>query len=150
MLEVPVPPQRWNDAHQPTIYASHEPHVAAAEKLGQLARSPTLRSARAFWSTAPATDEVFILSFDPSVFRASLVDLTQPPDIGDFMTPDYSPSQGFAINLLAIGMTALRAPSSVFWPDVHLNEAYYVTLAGQPQRGDFPAVHEYGSFKGEP
>ncbi len=149
-LDVPVAPQRWNREDQPTIYASREPQVAAAEKLGQLSRSPTLRSARAFWSIAPATDEVFILSFDPSVFRANLADLTGLPDIGDFLTPDYKASQERAATLLANGMTALRAPSAVFWPDLHLNEAYFVTLPGQPQREQFPQVHEFGKFKGEP
>jgi hypothetical protein len=149
-LEVPVAPQRWNRESQPTIYTSHESQVAAAEKLGQLSRSPTLRSARAFWSTAPATDEVFVLSFDPSVFRASLADLTGLPDIGDFLTTDFTASQELAATLLANGMTSLRAPSAVFWPDVHLNEAYFVTLAGQPQRRQFPPVQEYGSFKAEP
>jgi hypothetical protein len=149
-LEVPVVPQRWNRENQPTIYASHEPHVAAAEKLGQLSRSPTLGSARSFWSSAPATDEVFILSFDPAVFRASLADLTGLPDIGDFLTPDYTASQELGSILLANRMTALRAPSAVFWPDVHLNEAYFVTLARQPQRGQFPPVQEHGSFKAGP
>lgn len=93
-------------------------------------------------------DEVFILSFDPSVFRANLADLTGLPDIGDFLTPDYTASQELAASLVATGMTALRAPSAEFWPDVRLNEAYFVTLAGQPQRDQFPQVHEYGSFKG--
>jgi len=52
-LAVPVKPQRWNREDQPTIYASHEPEVAAAEKLPILATSPTLRTARAFWSAVP-------------------------------------------------------------------------------------------------
>jgi hypothetical protein len=147
-LDLPVAPQRWNGPDQPTIYASHDPEVAAAEKLRHLATSATLRTARAFWSTRPATDEVFILSFDPAVFRAQLADLMNMPDIGDYLTPDYTPSQELAAVLLASGNTALRAPSAEFWPDVRYNEAYFVTLAGQAQRGEFPTVEEHGSFKG--
>ena len=143
-------PQRWNGESQPTIYASHEPEVAAAEKLGHLAKSGTLGSARAFWSDAPATDEVFVVSFDPGVFRARLADLSALPDIGDFLTPNYEASQDMAAVLIANMMTAIRVPSAEFWPEVRLNEAYFVTLAGQPTAVDFPPVTDHGIYKGAP
>lgn len=41
-----------------------------------------------------------------------------------------------------------EAPSAEFWPDMRLNEAHFVALAGQPQLADFPAVAEHGWFKG--
>lgn len=72
------------------------------------------------------------------------------PDIGDYLTPDYTPSQELGAVVVASGNTALRAPSAEFWPDVRQNEAYFVTLDGQPQRGEFPTVEEHGSFKGSP
>jgi hypothetical protein len=147
-LEPPVAEQRWNREDQPTIYASHEQEIAAAEKLGHLAKSGTLSSARAFWSTAPRTDEVFIVSFDPAVFQGKLADVTQMANIGDFLAPDYTASQDLAGDLLGRGFTAVRAPSALFWPDMHANEAYFVTRDGQVQRHEFPIIAEHGLFKG--
>ena len=115
-LDVPVKPQRWNGEAQPTIYASLEPEVAAAEKLGHLASSGTLASARAFWGSAPAIHEVLVVSFVPDLFRTSLVDLSGLPDIGDFLTPNLTASQEVAAVLVASGATALRVPSAVFGP----------------------------------
>lgn len=151
LLKVPVRAQRWNYDTQPTIYVSHEPHVAAAEKLGHLAASATLRSARAFWSTTPATDEVLVLSFKPDLFCARIVDLSARSDIADFLGPDYTPSQSLAADLIASDdITALRAPSAEFWPDLHLNEAYFVTVGRQPRQEDFPPTAEHGWYRGAP
>jgi hypothetical protein len=147
---LPVKPQRWNREDQPTIYASHDPEVAAAEKLRHLAASITLRSVRAYWSTAPATDEVFVLSFEPAVFRTNLIDLSGLQAIADYLTPDHEASQELGAVLIASGVTALRVPSAEFWPHVRLNEVYFVTLAGQPRPADFPPVSVHGWYKGAP
>jgi len=71
------------------------------------------------------------------------------PGIGDFLTPDHVASQELAVVLLANDpITALKTPSAVFWPEVRINEVYFVTLAGQPQIAEFPPVAEHGWFKG--
>jgi hypothetical protein len=150
LLDVPVKPQRWNRETQPTIYASHEPQVAAAEKLGHLATSTTLSSARRFWGSMPVTHEVLVLSFKPDVFCANLADLSSRPDIRDLLGPDYGPSQTLAADLIANNsVTAIRAPSAELWPDLHSNEAYFVMVGSQPHRDVFPTTTEHGWYKGD-
>jgi len=150
LLDLPVKAQRWNRETQPTIYASHEPQVAAAEKLGHLAASATLSSARGFWSSMPVTHEVLVLSFKPDVFCANLADLSSRPDILDLLGPDYGPSQTLAADLIASNsITAIRAPSAELLPDVHSNEAYFVMVGSQPQRADFPLTSEHGWYEGD-
>jgi hypothetical protein len=145
-LRGPVPPGRWNDNQQPTVYTSHEPAVALREKLERLgpetwAGSLLVASGRSLRAS------IVVVGFDPLAVQTYDGRTEQDPDalFSPLLGSDYAPAQAFSRIRRGLGDASLIVPSAPLFRDtrrLRWNRAFFVRGSGQPVAEELPSTTE--------
>lgn len=145
-LRPPVPPGRWNDNQQPTVYTSHEPAVALCEKLEHLGPETWAGSLLAA-SDRPLRASIVVVGFDPLNVQTYDGRREDHPDsiFGPLVGLDYAPGQLFSQGRRAIGDASLIVPSAPLFRDsgeLRWNRVLFVGGSNQPKPDELPSAAE--------
>lgn len=145
-LRPPVPPGRWNDNQQPTVYTSHEPAVALREKLEHLGPETWAGSLLAA-SGRPLRAAIVVVGFKPLDVQTYNGRTEQHPDMvfGLLLGLDYAPGQLFSQGRRALGDASLIVPSAPLFRDrgeLRWNRVFFVGGRNQPTPTELPGPSE--------
>ena len=145
-LTPPVPPGRWNDNQQPTVYTSHEPAVALREKLEHL-QPETWAGSLLAAARQPARASIVVVGFDPLAVQTYDGRAEQTPDsvFAPLLGTDHAPAQLFSKARRRVGDASLIVPSAPLFRDseeLRWNQAFFVGAAGQPGLGELPGPQD--------
>lgn len=145
-LRAPVPPGRWNDNQQPTVYTSHEPAVALREKLERLGPE-SWAGGLLEASGRPLRASIVVVGFEPPDVQTYDGRTEQDPDaiFGPLLGEGYAPAQVFSLGRRALGDAALIVPSAPVFRDtrrLRWNRVFFVGGSGQPVAEELPSPTE--------
>ena len=145
-LKPPVPPGRWNDNQQPTIYTSHEPAVALREKLEHLGPETWAGGLLAAAGRAVRAS-IVVVGFEPLPAQTYDGRLETDPDrmFAPLLGEEYAPAQVFSLGRRGLGDASLVVPSAPLYRDsreLRWNRILFVGGDGQPNAGDLPRPSE--------
>jgi hypothetical protein len=145
-LTAPVPPGRWNDNQQPTIYTSHEPAVALREKLEHLGPE-TWAGGLLAASGRPLRASIVVVGFAPLDVQTYDGRTEQDPDavFSPLLGSDYAPAQAFSRVRRGLGDASLIVPSAPLLRDsgeLRWNRILFVGGSGQPVAEELPSPSE--------
>jgi RES domain-containing protein len=145
-LKAPVPPGRWNDNQQATIYTSHEPAVALREKLERLGPE-TWAGSLLVASGRPLRASIVVVGFKPLDVQTYDARTEQDPDalFSPLLGSDYAPAQAFSRIRRELGDASLIVPSAPLFRDtrrLRWNRVFFVGGSGQPVAEVLPSPSE--------
>jgi hypothetical protein len=145
-LRPPVPPGRWNDNQQPTVYTSHEPAIALREKLEHLGPE-TWAGGLLAAAGRTVRASILVVGFDP--IDVQTYDGRSEGDADRMFAPllgeEYTPSQVFSVGRRALGDASLIVPSAPLFRDsrgLRWNRVFFFGGRGQPHIDDLPGPRE--------